>query len=364
MITSKSTASKVTIIGVALILIAAAVLFVWRQRVQHHLFQTVNLTDVGHDVLEGALSDTIDTLSALHPLSIESLRQREYPASDIVVEETLTPGSNYQRFRVSYTSDGLKIYALLTVPTGTQPETGWPVIVFNHGYIPPAEYRTTERYVAYTDGFSRSGYILIRPDYRGHDRSEGQPEGAYGSNAYTIDVLNAVSAIKAYPGADPERVGLWGHSMGGHITMKAMVVDPSIKVGVIWAGVVASYPDLLNNWRRRSSTFSPPPQQPTSTRNWRERLSGEFGTPEANPEFWRGLSANSYLNDISGPVQLQHGTADTSVPVEFSENLATELEAAGKEVELHIYQRDDHNLSQNFSTAMRRSIEYFDKTLK
>ena len=48
------------------------------------------------------------------------------------------------------------------------------MIVFNHGYIPPAEYRTTERYVAYVDGFARNGYIVFRPDYRGHDQSEGE----------------------------------------------------------------------------------------------------------------------------------------------------------------------------------------------
>ena len=102
-----------------------------------------------------------------HTLSIEALRKGNYPGSDIVVEQTLDPGSNYQRQIVSYKSEGLKIYALLTVPNGNPPESGWPVIIFNHGYIPPAEYRTTERYIAYTDGFSRNEYVLLRPDYRG-----------------------------------------------------------------------------------------------------------------------------------------------------------------------------------------------------
>ena len=57
------------------------------------------------------------------------------------------------------------------------------MIVFNHGYIPPSQYRTTERYVAYVDGFASNGYIVFRPDYRGHDQSEGAPTGAYGSPA-------------------------------------------------------------------------------------------------------------------------------------------------------------------------------------
>ena len=156
------------------------------------------LTDNTNMENEGGLED------APHPLSIETLRVGDYPGSDIVIEQSLDPGSNYQRYIASYKSEGLKIYALLTVPNGTPPENGWPVIIFNHGYIPPAQYRTTERYVAYVDGFARSGYVVFRPDYRGHGNSEGSPAGAYGSNAYTIDVLNAVSSMKNYKDADPE----------------------------------------------------------------------------------------------------------------------------------------------------------------
>ena len=84
-----------------------------------------------------------------YPLQIEVMRQQSYPGSEIVIEQTLAPGSNYSRYVVSYLSDGYKIYALMTVPNGPKPATGWPAIIFNHGYIPPAQYRTTERYVAY-----------------------------------------------------------------------------------------------------------------------------------------------------------------------------------------------------------------------
>src|SRR3990167_8638233 len=88
-----------------------------------------------------------------HPLSIEALRNGDYPGSDFVIEQTLTPGSNYQRYIASYKSEGLKIFGLLTIPNGQVTEGGFPAIVFNHGYIPPAEYSTTEKYVPYVDGF-------------------------------------------------------------------------------------------------------------------------------------------------------------------------------------------------------------------
>ncbi len=305
-----------------------------------------------------------------HPLSIESLREGEYPGSELIVEQTLEPGSNYQRYIVSYKSEGLKIYALLTVPNGEAPQNGWPAIVFNHGYIPPTQYRTTERYIAYTDAFSRNGYILLRPDYRGHGNSEGQASGAYGSNNYTIDVLNAFSSLKKYPVVNPEKIGMWGHSMGGFITLRSMVVDKSmsdgsccaIKAGVIWGGVVANYQDLVERWRRRSPN---PSSLPGNVRSgWRQALMEQYGTPEDNPAFWDSLSANSYLKDISGPIQLHHGEADSSVPVEFSRTLEKQMKEAGKDVELYTYPFDDHDLTSNFGIAAQRSVEFFDKYLK
>ena len=57
----------------------------------------------------------------LNPLQIEAMRARAYPGSDIVVEQVLDPGVNYSRYYVSYLSDGLKIYALMTVPNGEKP---------------------------------------------------------------------------------------------------------------------------------------------------------------------------------------------------------------------------------------------------
>jgi len=156
-------------------------------------------------------------------------------------------------------------------------------------------------------------------------------------------------------------LALMGYSMGGFIALRNMVISKDIKAGVIWGGVVGSYPDLLNNWRR--SNFSPSPL-PSGARRWRQQLTEQYGNPDQNPEFWASISANSFLADISGPLQLHHGTADPSVPFSFSQKLESQMKTAGKEVELNTYEGDDHNLSTNFSTAMRRSIEFFDRYLK
>ena len=300
-----------------------------------------------------------------NPLSIEFMRMQSYPGSDIVIEQKLAPGVNYNQYIASYKSDGLKIYGLLTVPAGQRPKTGWPAIIFNHGYIPPAQYRTTERYVAYVDAFARNGYIVFKSDYRGHGSSEGRATGGYGSADYTIDVLNALSSIKRYPDADPNRIGMWGHSMGGSATLRAMVVSHDIKAGVIWAGVVASYPDLFTKWRRPQAGGAPTPNPASgASRGWRNSLIMQYGSPEQNPEFWASISSNSYLGDLSGPLQLHHSTGDHEVPFEFSQTLSQQVKAAGKTVELFSYPGDDHNIANSFGIAMQRSIQFFDKYVK
>ncbi len=303
------------------------------------------------------------TQTPIHPLSIEYLRQQDYAGEGLTIERELKPGVNYDRYIASYLSEGDKNFALLTVPRGEKPASGWPVIIFNHGYIPPYQYRTTERYVAYVDGFARNQYIVFRPDYRGHGNSEGYAQGAYSHPGYTIDVLNAVEAMKNYAESDPDRIGMWGHSMGGWITLRSMVVSPDVKAGVIWGGVVGAYEDLLTRWRRGDRP-TPTPSPYSRRGRWRNSLTYAYGTPEENPEFWQSISANFFLEDLAGPIQLHHARGDTTVPVEFSEILHEQGIDSGMPIELHAYPRDNHNISANFNKAMASSVAFFDRWLK
>lgn len=312
----------------------------------------------------------------LESLTITAMREKAYPGSELKIEETLEDGENYHQYIASYQSDGLKIYGLLTVPTGDKPKDGWPAIIFNHGYIPPTQYRTTERYVAYVDAFAINGYVVFKADYRGHGSSEGQPEGVYYSPGYTVDVLNALSSVKKLqnPSApngrsgllvDTNRIGMWGHSLGGNITLRSLVVKSNdIKVAVIWGGIVGTYDDLMNNWQRRV-TYSPPPNELALRNRRRAELLAKYGTPKTNPKFWNSIDPNAYLTDITAPVQLHTGLEDEEVPWQFSQGLDERLKKMGKVVEFYTYDGADHNISEpSFDTAIQRSIEFFDRYLK
>jgi dipeptidyl aminopeptidase/acylaminoacyl peptidase len=312
----------------------------------------------------------VEKKSIRDPLQIEQMRKRDYPASPITIEQNLPNGSNYKQYIASYMSEGLKIYALFTIPNGDpsassgqrKPKNGWPVIIFNHGYIPANIYKTTERYEKYVDAFATSGYIVFKPDYRGNGNSQGSPEGAYYSPAYIVDDLIAIASMQKYPDANPEKLGVWGHSLGGNITLRDMVIKPnSIKAAVIWGGVVGSYENLFS-WHDPFYTPSQTEQVVRSRK--REQYQKKYGTPVQNPEFWHSIDPTFFVSDIKTPLQLHAGEADEEVPASFSATLADKLKKSGKTVELYIYSGADHNISQSFALAMQRSIAFFDKYLK
>lgn len=290
--------------------------------------------------------------------SVADLRQQIYPGSLITIEQTLAPGDNYRRYLVSYRSEGLRINALLTLPDGDKPPGGWPVIVVNHGYTPPSLYQTTAGYDAHIDAFARNGYIVLRPDYRGHGNSEGDAGGGYDAPGYTIDVLNAVASIRRHPDAAADRIGMWGHSLGGAVTLSSMVVGEDVKAGVIWAGMAGSYDELVALWEERQRDL------PAQSRQLGNALIAMLGTPAENPLFWDAVLLDQHLADLSGAIQLHHSSTDESIPVTFARALAQQLEAAGQPVEYYEYSGDNHNLTANFDTAIARSLAFFDLYLK
>lgn len=307
------------------------------------------------------LSDTKITPNS--PLNLEYMRQQKYPGSDIKIEQTLSEESNYNRYIVSFISDGLKEYAYMTIPKIRKPQNGFPVIIFNHGYQIPKLYTPDGNYITYMDALAKQGYIIFKPDYRGNGKSEGSPGSTYFSPNYHIDDLNAIASVKRYGEANPSKIGIWGHSMGGNITLRVSEISPEIKAAVIWGGVVGSYSDIIYNWQDKVS-YKPAALDLYLRNLGLAELLAENGTPIQNPNFWNSIDPTTNLNYITAPIQIHVGLADNQVPPGFSKSLYEKMGSLGKKSEYYEYSDANHDINQSFSLAMERTIAFFDKYLK
>lgn len=305
---------------------------------------------------------TGDVFTVGNDLTIAALRELPIEGSDILVEQTLDNGANYSRYIASYISEGNKIYGLLTIPFGDAPEGGFKAVVFNHGYIPPTTYVTTERYVAYVDALALSGFVVFKIDLRGHGNSEGEPMGSYFSPAYTVDAISALRSLQRMDIIDPDGIGMWGHSMAGNLVMRAMLVEPSIKAGVIWAGAVYSYDDF-ETYAISDTSFVPPSDESPSRRRSRE-IFETYGRPDTTVPFWQAVSLTQNIDHLQSPVQIHHAIDDDVVNIGYSRDLAEVLLANEKTYEFYEYDSGGHNIgSPSFDLAMSRTIAFFRENL-
>jgi dipeptidyl aminopeptidase/acylaminoacyl peptidase len=300
-------------------------------------------------------------------LTINYLRELEINSSEIVFHERLSPGYSYARHLVSYISEGNKIYGLLTIPFAEPPEGGFKAIVFNHGYIPPDVYQTTERYQAYVDYLARSGFVVFKIDYRGHGNSEGNPLGSYFSSGYTIDAITALKSLQTLDYIDPQGIGMWGHSMAGNLVLRAMLIEPEIKAGVIWSGAVYSYEDFLT-YGINDHTYRPPAvpgelEQDEHLRGTRA-IFEVYGWPDSVQPFWQAVSLTENIDYLANSIQIHHAEDDAVVNINYSYGLAGVLLENRKTYEFYPYDGGGHNLiSPWFDQAMLRTVQFFQDNL-
>lgn len=296
-------------------------------------------------------------------MTIPYLRNKSFDATLSSLEEVGSNG-NYNSYVASYQSDGNKINGLLTIPTGEEPEGGWPAIVFVHGYIPPTSYATQgQAYSSYVDYLARNGFVVYKIDLRGHGESEGEPSGGYYSEGYIIDTLNAYHALETTDFVNPEKIGLWGHSMAGNVILRAIVAKPSIPVAVVWGGAGFTYADLQEY--RINDTSYRPPTQATNTQRKRDQLFEKYGTFNPDSSFWKLVTPINFLSDVKTAIQLNHAVDDSVVNVEYSRNLNKILDETSISHELKEYYSGGHNIEgTNFTNAMENTVRYYKKYLQ
>ncbi|HEX3054055.1 MAG TPA: alpha/beta fold hydrolase [Aggregatilineaceae bacterium] len=296
-------------------------------------------------------------------LTIAYLRQLEIEGSDILLEERLADGVSYTQYIASYISEGNKIYGLLTIPFGDVPPGGFKAIVFCHGFIPPDSYVTTERYVAYVNALASHGFVVFKIDMRGHGNSEGEATGTYFSPGYTIDAIAALKSLQKMDIVDPNGIGLWGHSMAGNLVLRAMLIEPDVKAGVIWAGAVYSYDDFIQYRISDPSSAALRDTETPSRRRGRE-LREAYGEPNTDVPYWAAVSLTAHIDYLQSPLQIHHAVDDPVVNIGYSLDLATALQAHNKVYELHQYSGGGHDIdSPYFDEAMLRTIVFFQEHL-
>lgn len=298
------------------------------------------------------------------PLSIEYMQRKEYPGSKIIIEDTLSPADEYNRYFISYLSDGLKINGLLTIPTTEKPKKGYPVVLLNHGYVPPDEYSATSNYEMMVEPLARAGFIVLMPNFRGHGESEGKPEQPFVSPGYITDSMNALASVKTLEDVDKNSIGVFGHSTGGFMILHQLLLTDDFKAAVISAGVVGNKSSMVA-WHLDSLKNN----LLTTVNDWQtaaqlRKLVTEKGTPESNPEFWNATDPTLQLDKVNTPIQIQIGTADIIVPPEMSSWLHKELQKKKKTVEYLEYEDADHNLAPYTEEAMGEAVTFFNKYLK
>lgn len=258
--------------------------------------------------------------------------------------------ADYTRQQVTYRSDDLTVSGVLLRPRGKGP---FPAIVLNHGYIEPSVYVTGQGLAREQDALARAGYVVLHTDYRGHAASDDVPpldrETRLG---YTRDAVNAVDALKKLPYVDPERLAMLGRSMGGGVTMNALVTQPGlVDAAVIYASVSSKYLENVDHFTRDS--------RPEAV----DALFDRFGTPQARPRFYRELSARTYFDRITEPVLAHHGTLDGTCPPPWARTTQRLMTEAGVDARLRWWEGEDHAFYARWQDSMDETLRFLERRL-
>lgn len=290
---------------------------------------------------------------APHPVSLPALMQADYNGGDLRQGAVLNRTDAFTASSVTYRSGDLRVSGVLYVPDGDGP---FPGVVLNHGYIDPDVYVTGQGLGIEADYLARSGFVVLHTDYRNHAGSDDDPDNDVRLRlGYTEDTINAVHALRSADVAslDPDRIGMLGRSMGGGVTMNALVVDPDIvDAAVIYASVSSDTVDNHIKW----------------TRGERPELAAEiesaYGSPESNPEFWADVSPRTFADQVAVPVLVHHGTADQTCPVEWADATVDALSSAGADVTYLRYPGEGHAFSAAWAGSMADSVAFLRENLR
>jgi dienelactone hydrolase len=316
---------------------------------------------------------TITPAPTPHPLSpytIEGMRERPYPGGAIEVIMLLDENESYRRYFITYPSDELAISGAMNIPRGQGP---YPVLILLHGYFDREEYYTGADTWQMADFLARNGYITIAPDYRSWGNSDsGQ---SFFHTGLVADAINLISSLPSLAQADTARVGLLGHSMGGGIATKVLVIDDRVSAAVLYAPNSADDADLIGRWGpgclpdqsfAAGDACNPGEVIPADLP---QALTDAYLEAAGDDQFLRRVAPINYLGAVKAPVQIHIGEEDgetlQQTPPQWSRKLHEALQASGKEVTFFSYPGQGHYfLPPALGQFMDRSLAFFDEELR
>ena len=316
-------------------------------------------------------SPTPTTKELIFPYTIAGLRQHDFKSGSVHIRSILDENDKFTTYLIDYPSDGLTITGVMQIPVGEGP---FPVVLMNHGFFSRSVYNSgdgTDRAAAF---LAEHGYITLASDYRSWGHSDVGASFFY--SGLVIDVINLINAIPSIEQADPERIGMWGHSMGGGVTTKVLAVDDRVRAAVLYSPVSADDADIIARWGMGcfgdiaqgelivgcNSSDVIPEDLP-------QNMQDAYRFAASDADTLKRIAPYYNLDLINVPVQIHYGTEDgkfiSGTPPQWSVKLTQGLRDAGKQVELLQYEGEGHSfIGQPWFDFMTRSLRFFDRYVK
>jgi dipeptidyl-peptidase-4 len=256
------------------------------------------------------------------------------------------------RFDVQYPSvttipaaDGFQMPARILKPKDFRSEAKHPVIIFVYGGISsPTVSNGWQPDLLFYQLLLEEGFVVVKVDNRAataiSKKLENTVLGKVG-DPETSDLLDATRWLKKQPWVDGERVGIWGWSYGGTMTLNLMTRSKEFKAGIAVAP--------CTDWRYYDT-------------KWSEAI---LKTPKENPGGYTGTSLVKRAGDLHGRLLLVHGTYDDNVHPQNTQAFADALINAGKLFDMMIYPMRKHDIGDRPATIhlYRTMLEFWKSNL-
>lgn len=235
----------------------------------------------------------------------------------------------YQLGRVEFLTltagDGTRLYASLLKPAQFDPTKRYPVIVYVYGG--PHAQVVRDGWGGRTQLFhhflAQEGFLVFSLDNRGSTARGRHFERALLRRLGQVelqDQLVGVRWLSQQRFVDPKRIGIWGWSYGGYMTLYALTHSDAFRAGAAVAPVT--------DWRLYDTIYT-------------ERY---LKLPEDNPQGYRDSSPLYAAHQLQAPLLLAHGTGDDNVHWQNTLNFVQELIKADKPYHLYLYPNRDHGI--------------------